>query len=305
MRPHGEQYPLDKRFLESSRNYIYYLIDKEVPPILKDKPTVLESNMDPLLYKAGGRYLGEWSFLLNEAKYGFAQYPLFMISSRFYEKNQWLYRNLNDEWDELFSYFQKYQWGYLPSYDRPLRWIDLAWEKFVRKKMWKYQFFPFTEQTYSLIEQVFGTNIPKDYRYTADLFCNYIGFRDRQSLLKYVDFYRPLLDFFFDDCYELKQDLSPYVRRQGHHRNEKVFTFFLEVISHLFFFKEKQKYFSLHYDGYYEIDEANRHMQCVEKFRLPFFQKYDRQLRWQWRKWNSKGPLAYLKAQLRQWKSIK
>lgn len=294
MRPDGAKYPLDKRFLESSRNYIYYLIDKEVPPVLKDKPTILEYSMDPILHKAGGRYLGEWSFLLNEAKYGFAQYPLFMVSSRFYEKNRWLYRDLNSEWETLFSYFQKYQWGYLPSYDRPLRWINLAWEKLVKKEAWKHRFFPFTEQAYSLIEQVFGVNIPKNYQYTADLFCNYIGFKDRQSLLAYVDFYRPLLNLFFDDNYEIKQDLNVYVRRQGHHRNEKAFTFFLELASHLFFFRERQKYFALHYNGYYEINEAKHLMQRLETFKIPFLQKYDRQLRWQWRKWKTEGLFSHL-----------
>lgn len=304
MRLNGAQYPLDKRFLESSRNYVYYLIDKEVPPILKDKPTLLEYDIDPILHKAGGRYLGEWSFLLNEAKNKFAQYPLFMVSSRFYEKNQWLHQDLNEEWEILFSYFQKYQWGYLPSYDRPLRWIDLEWEKLIKKEAWQHRFFPFTEQTYSLTEQIFGVNIPKDYRYTADLFCNYIGFRDRQSLLEYVNFYLPLLNFFFDDCYELKQDLSAYVRRSGHHRNEKVLTFFLELASHLFFFREKQKYFALHYDGYYEIDEAEHVMERLEKFKIPFLQKYDRQLRWQWRKWNSEGLLTHLRARLNQRKSL-
>lgn len=305
MRPNAERYPLDGRFLQSPRNYIYYLIDREVPPVLREKQNLLEYDIDPILYKAGGSFLGEWSFLLNEAKHGFAQYPFFMISSRFYEKNLWLQKDLNAEWTRLFSYFQKYQWGYLPSYDRPLRWINLEWEKAVEKQSWRYQFFPFTSRTYDLTQQLFGVNIPHDYKYTADLFCNYVGFRDRDSLLQYVNFYRPLLDFFFNEQYELKEDLNLYVRPSGHFRNEKAFTFFLELLSHLFFFKEKQPYFALHYDGYYEVNERNCLLKRLEKFPLPLSQKYYRQLRWHWRKSNSEGIMAYMRGYLQRWKTVK
>ena len=305
LRPNGIEYPLDKRFLESPRNFIYYLIDKEIPAILKNKPTLLEYDIDPILHKAGGQYLGEWSFLLAEAKHSFAKYPLFMISSRFYEKNHWLHKDLNAEWDTLFSYFQQYQWGYLPSYDRPLRWVSLEWEKQMKNEAWKHRFFPFTEQTFSLTKQLYGVNIPKDYPYTADLFCNYIGFRDRQSLLEYVDFYRPLLNFFFNEIYEPQSDLSAYTRSQGHHRNEKPFTFFLEWFSHLFFFKKNKEYFALHYDGYYKINEARQVMQRHAKFALSLYQTLDRQLRWQWRKLNSEGPLSPLRTLFNQWKMKK
>ncbi|MBS3905161.1 MAG: hypothetical protein KGZ39_07535 [Simkania sp.] len=302
LRPGREQL-LDERFLKGSGNYVYYLIDKEVPLVLKERPTILEYDLDPVLHKAGGKFFGEWSFLLAEEKYSFCKYPLFMTSSRFYEKNHWLYRDLNAEWNTLFSCFQKFGWGYLPSYDRPLRWINLEWENHIKNEVWKYKFFPFTEKLYELIENVFGVNIPGDYGFTADLFCNYIGFRSRQELLDYVSLYRPLLDFFFDDSYELKRDLAPYIRYTGAFRNEKSFTFILELLSHLFFFQKKKKYFALHYDGYYLINENSKRIENIERFALPLELRLERQLRWQWHRLNTEGCLTPLRVKWNQWKA--
>ena len=290
--------PLDPRFLNND-GFTYYLIDKEVPEVLKDKPSILEYQLNKDVYEAGGKYFGEWSFLLNEEKLGFCKYPLFMISSRFYEKNSWLMTDLNAEGELLFNYLQQYGWGYLPSYDRPLRWINLSWQKEIEKEAWRYKFFPFTGKTYSLINDVFGVRMPEEYQYSADFFCNYIGFRSRAELLEYVAFYRPLIDYFFDSSYRPKRDFSPYIKKTGSFRNEKSFTFLLELVSHLFFWKKKKEYFALHYDGYYSIDESSKKMKCIKKIPIPLFKRSKWFLNWQWRRLNSEGFLAPIKAYLR------
>lgn len=291
LRP-GVRKPLDERLLDERNNYVFYLIDKEIPDVLKNRQTILEYDIDPTLHAAGGKHFGEWSFLLAEEKHSFCQYPFFMISSRFYEKNLWLHRDLNEEWTKLFSYLEKYGYGYLPSYDRPMRWIDMSWEKKWKKEAWKYTFFPFTNKTYELFEQIFGINIPKDYRYTADLFCNYIGFNSRKDLLEYVAFYKPLINHFFDANMQPKRDIDPYVRNSRSFRNEKPFTFLLETLCHLFFFQRKKTYFALHYDGYYEVDESSKKMKKLEKITPPFLKAFYRLSRWQVRKLKTEGCLA-------------
>jgi len=304
LRP-GKNVPLDSRFLENDNNYIYYLIDKKVPQVLSNKKTILEYEMDANIHVAGSKFFGEWSFLLNEEKNAFCQYPFFMISSRFYEKNAWLRTNLNTEWDKLFHYLKEYGYGYLPSYDRPLRWINLEWEKDMNRKAWEYKFFPFTRATYQVTKEVFGISIPQDYRFTADLFCNYIGFQSRDELKAYVQFYRPLLDYFFDSSLSLKRDLAPYVRTTNAFRNEKSFTFFLEFLSHLFFFQNKKKFFALHYDGYYSIDESRKKIKRLEKFAIPLKIRCKRFIRWQGRRMKSEGCLAPLMPLLRKYKIFK
>jgi hypothetical protein len=299
----GQKQPLDPRFLNSSKNYIYYLIDREVPEVLKGKKTLLEHEIDPELYTAGGRSLGEWSFLLAEEKHAFCEYPFFMVSSRFYEKNTWLIQDLNHHWDKLFAHFDTYGWGYLPSYDRPLRWINLAWRHEVEKEAWKYKFFPFTPKTYKLVEQLYGTRIPEDYGATADLFCNYVGFRSREDLLAYVNFYRPVFDYFFNADYTPKRDVHDYIRPTGVFRNEKSFAFFLELLCHFFFFKNKKEYFALHYDGYYRINEASREMQRISPLHIPIATWLEKRLRWQWRRSKTEGALAPLRAAWHRWKS--
>lgn len=296
--------PLSRKFLESDKNYVFYLIDKKIPPDLQEKQVILEYDLDPILHSAGGKHLGEWSFLLAEEKHAFCQYPFFMISSRFYEKNRWLRADLNEEWEYLFSLFHEYGWGYLPSYDRPMRWIDLSWEKRIKKKSWKHIFFPFTEKTFQLTKELFHVDIPKDYNFTADLFCNYIGFRTRDELLQYVHFYRPLFHYFFHSDYSLKTDLSPYVRSTGSFRNEKPFTFLLEFLCHLFFFKQREKYFALHYDGYYVVDEAKKDLCCIEPFPISLKTSFKRLIQWQWVKITSEGFLSRVKSKIKKQKSL-
>ncbi len=284
--------PLDDRFLKSDNNYVYYLIDQVLPPVLKGKNVLFEKEIDDLLHKAGARYFAEWAFLLAEAKHSFCHYPFFMISSRFYQKNHWLNADLNCRWDQLFAHFEKYNWGFLPSYDRPLRWIDCTWEKRVKSKYGKYDFFPFTENTFSLIKEVLDIDIPKQYRFCSDLFCNYIGFKNRESFLQYVQHYTPLIEKLFDDQYQPISSLDEYVYPTGLYKNEKPFTFLLELLTHSFFFKTKNKFFAMHYYGFYEIDENKTKMKKLSSFKYPFWLKVWKNLRWQWRKVKTERPFA-------------
>jgi hypothetical protein len=294
--------PLDPRFLCSNRNFVYYLIDQQVPAELRGKQVLFEQEIDPLLAEAGRRYLAEWAFLLAEVKHAFCSYPFFMISSRFYQKNNWLVKDLSAQWDELFSYFDHYGWGYLPSYDRGLRWIDLSWKHHVEKEAWRYRFYPFTAHTYALIEQLFNVKIPEDYSHTSDFFCNYIGFQSRQHLLNYVRFYDPLFSFLFDTQFLPRQDLSLYVRTTGGFRNEKPTTFLLELLSHLYFFKTRQPFFALHYDGFYEVREHETRIRRLGGKRRPLPLYLRHYLQWKWLKMNTEGPLAPLRASLREWR---
>lgn len=298
---HGSKrpnHPLDSRLLDTNKNYIFYLIDQDVPPVLQDKKTILEKDLDPLLHRAGAKVFGEWSFLLAEEKHAFCEYPFFMISSRFYEKNCWLQSDLNSEWDSLFFYLHQYGWGYLPSYDRPLRWIDLSWEDSLKNRAWEYTFFPFTNQTYESIHSCFGINIPKDYRFTADLFCNYIGFKSRKELLEYVSFYKPFINFFFKEDFSNKKEMSQYVRSTGNYRNEKPFTFILELICHLYFYKKQKNYFALHYDGYYCIDESSAKIECLKRYRIPLKRKVQRWIAWKWKYFKTESSYCKYKKML-------
>ncbi|HEX8363222.1 MAG TPA: hypothetical protein VF613_24095 [Longimicrobium sp.] len=257
----ARQVPIDARFLKSDRNIVYFLIDKSCPEPLRDKKVLFESRVDPLLAEAGKRYFAEWTFLLAEAKHAFCTYPLFTVSSRFYEKNRWLQTDLNQEWDRLFGHLEQYGWGYLPSYDRPFGWQDLT----------MYQtrgLLPVTPPGRTLIQDMFGVGIPDTYHLMSDFFCNYIGFQSREHLLEYVNFYKPLIDTLFDENYVPREDLSRYVESTGTYRNEKPFTFLLELMSHLFFHNEDRKFLGLHYDGYYEVDERRQRMKLIEA--IPF-----------------------------------
>ncbi|MCH9609789.1 MAG: hypothetical protein S4CHLAM45_01810 [Chlamydiales bacterium] len=274
------RHPIDPRFTESEKNYTYYLIDKKTPKQLMGKKVLHEERIDPLLYQAGGKHFGEWSFLLAEEKHAFCSYPFFMVSSRFYEKNSWLKTSLDEEWDTLFSYLKKYGWGYLPSYDRPLYWVDLSWKKKVAQKESKQHFWPFHAEAFHLIQQLYNVEIPKEYHFTPFLFCNYIGFSTREHFLEYVNFYKPLISYFFDETYTLNHPLEGYLKSTGQFRNEKPFTFLLELFSHLFFYKEKKPYFALHYHGYYLLQEGEKKKKKIRAFPIPFYLRLRRWLGW-------------------------
>jgi hypothetical protein len=286
--------PIDSRFANSDRNIVYFLIDKSCPEPLRDKKVLFESQIDPLLAEAGKRYFAEWTFLLAEAKHAFCTYPLFTVSSRFYEKNRWLQTDLNREWETIFRYLGRYGWGYLPSYNRPFGWQDLT--------MYKARgLLPVTDAGRALIRDMFGVGIPETYHLMSDFFCNYIGFQSREHLLAYVNFYMPLIDAFFDENYMPRKDLSTYVESTNGYRNEKPFTFLLELMSHLFFYKEDRKFLGLHYDGYYEVDERRQRMNLLEaipfdlgaamspRYGLPrkVLSKAKRELVWRYNKWRT------------------
>ncbi len=287
--------PLDERLIEGDKNYIYYLIDREVPEELKGKKVLHEHLIDPVLYEAGANHLAEWSFLLAEERHAFCQYPFFMVSSRFYEKNHWLKTDLNKEWDQLFSCFSDYRYGFLPSYDRPLRWIEMNWQEKLKKEAWRYSFFPWKEKCFELIKELYDVAVPEDYRYIADLQCNYIGFRDRQALLDYVAFYRKIIDFFLDEHYQLKTDLEDYFRRAGF-RKEKPLTFLIEIFSHLYFYVHDEKIFTFHYEGYYEVDERRTQFHKLTEHAFPNRLKWMQKMRWQVRRSKIEGILAPLRA---------
>jgi hypothetical protein len=158
--------------------------------------------------------------------------------------------DINQEWDNIFNYLERYGWGYLPSYDRHLEWQDLS--IYLSKRL-----LPVTQLGCDLIEKIYNISIPNDYRFMSDFYCNYIGFQSRQHLEEYVNFYMPLINFLFDSSYQPIDDLSKYVGSTKSYRKEKPFTFYLEIISHLFFYTENINFFGMHYDGYYEINERN------------------------------------------------
>ena len=245
---HLGRMPLDRRFLDSPRNVVYYLIDRACPAPLRNKSVLMEYNLDGDLFLAGQRYFAEWSFLLAEARHAFCNYPFFMVSSRFYEKNRWLRTDLNQEWDRMFGLLKEYGWGYLPSYDRAWAWQDLQGYQ-------QQGLLPVTVAGRQLVRDLYGVDLPGNYRYMSDFFCNYIGFQSREHLMEYVDFYRPLLRTLFDDRFQARQDLSNFVDFTRYYRKEKPFTFYLELISHLFFYQRQIKFFGMHYGGYFEVDE--------------------------------------------------
>jgi hypothetical protein len=245
--------PIDPRFIKSSRRYVYYLIDAEAPPELSNKDILFEDKIDPLIKEASRLYFAEWGLLLNEERYSMLHYPFFMISSRFYEKNRTLRTTLDLEWDNLFSCFQSYRWGFLPSYEKPNVWVDAHTAEI---KMDLY----IAPKGNELIREIYGVDIcnHSSYRYIGDFFCHYIGFRDRSALLEFVDFAKPLINYFFDKHFQPIRDLSEYVRFTGGYRNEKPFTFMLEALSQLFFLVKKHRYFGMKYDGYFDIDPSSR-----------------------------------------------
>ncbi len=177
--------PLNAKFLDTDRNYVWFLIDKEVPEPLQGRKVLFEKDFNPQLARAAAKHLAEWAFLLMEVEHGFCEYPFFMTSSRFYEKNIKLGGDLNSEWDRLFSYLGRYGYGYLPSYNRRLRWLDYDYEKLAAMGK-KDKFSPFNERSFDVVEELFGVRIPDDYPAWTDLQCNYIGFNTREDLLAYV-----------------------------------------------------------------------------------------------------------------------
>jgi len=53
----------------------------------------------------------------------------------------------------------------------------------------------------------------EECRYFSDFFCNYIGFHSRHQLEQYVEFYLPLIGYFFDRDYHEIRPVSDYTQR--------------------------------------------------------------------------------------------
>lgn len=285
-------FPLNPDFLSDKLNFVYYLIDQEIPDALRGRTVIREKEVDPTLALAGKKHLSEWAFLLAEEKHSFCSYPFFMVSSRFYEKNTWLQTTLSQEWPTLFSYLRQFRYGFLPSYDRPIRFLDINLDRAEKKQAWRYSYFPWKREAFGLINDLYGVRMPEDYRYIADLQCHYIGFQSRKELVAYVSFYRPLIEYFFDRDFSLIRKFDPYLRKTGSFRNERPLTLLLEILSHLYFFVEDRSCFAFHYDGYYSVDERETSFHKLEKRSIPPIVRAEQLLRWQWRRLKTEGFLS-------------
>lgn len=246
--------PIDPRFLSSDRNYIYYLTDFEIPKALQNKELVLERDFDPIYKKAGKQHLAEWATFLAEKKYRFAKYPMYILSSRFYQKNGYLEHDLNTVWDDIFNGLKKSGYGMLPSYDRPLRWIYPKYAYTHPKYQKKLKFFPFRAKAFELIEAIYGIHLKNDFPHYIDLQCDYFGFESYEHFSRFMDFYQPIFDYFFTPDFELKRNLNDYFYVGcSTHRAEKPVTYLLEYFSHLFFALERLPFFAYHYTGQYTV----------------------------------------------------
>jgi len=78
-----------------------------------------------------------------------------------------------------------------------------------------------------------------------------------------MQYYIPLLGYFFTNEYKLTRDPEDFVRRVGSYRNEKPLTFLLEMVSHLFFYAKDRAFGGVTYDGGYRVDERRSSMRRV------------------------------------------
>lgn len=243
---------LDDRF-QSDTNFVFYFFDQEIDLSDFPKPFLRECDIYPEIAAAGRAHLAEWSFLLAEYHKRVLDYPFYMISSRFYEKNKRMIGRLDDYWDWMFAGLSRYGYGYLPSYDRNLQFIDIL--DYIEKG-----YLGSTNQGLAYLRECLGVDMLQDHRYVSDFWCNYIGFRDRAALERYIEFYLPLIANLFDPAWELCKDylalglVSPSVN----FREYKPLSLLLEQASHMFFFKNKVPFYGLSYDGGYEVREWER-----------------------------------------------
>ena len=245
--------PIDPRFLNSPRNFVLYLVDREGAVDSITQPFISEMAINPGIQDAGARHFAEWSFLLSEYDKTFASYPFYMISTRFYEKNTRLKFPIDELWNDAFRLLAEYGFGYLPSYNRDFGFID--YEEYYRDSL-----LAITLEAVNLINSIFSINFMEECRYFSDFFCNYIGFHSRHQLEQYVEFYLPLIGYFFDRNYREIRPVSDYTQRVSDvqrlgFRAEKPFSLLLEFCSHLFFHQTGRKFAGLSYDGFYEVDE--------------------------------------------------
>lgn len=239
---------IDPRFVAPGFDTKFYFVDAAGAPADFPHDHVEERLINPAIGPAGGRLLAEWSFLLTEFEKPFATYPFFMVSSRFFEKNARLTTDFSTVMAKAFDALKPYGWGYLPSYDRPANFQDMA---DYRQK----GYLGIRDEGIAYIDGFYGVRLIDEYRHIADFFCNYIGFQSREHLVAYVQFYLPFIRRFLDADWNVIRDPELYVRRTNTYRNEKPFTFLLEMMSHLFFCMNRLKFVGVSYDGIYEVDE--------------------------------------------------
>lgn len=253
--------PIDDRFFHRPLNSVFYFVDRDGVPDGFDAQALSEIDLNPAIHDVGRTHLAEWTFLLTEYEKRFASYPFYVVSSRFHEKNHRLPTGLAYHWDEAIGGLDRYGWGYLPSYDRDTGFEDL-------RAYWDKGFLAMTTQGIDLIERQYGVRYVSEYRFMSDFFCNYIGFKTRAHFEQYVEFYLPLLRLFFDKEYRTIEDGNAYCKNRGIYRNEKPLTFLLEMISHLFFYKNRLPFFGLSYGGSYQVDEWSSTMTKLSRFDL-------------------------------------
>ena len=248
--------PIDSKFLEPPLNSVFYFVDKTGAPSCFPNDSINEIDLNPRINKAGQTHLAEWTFFLTEYEKCFAQYPFFVTSSRFFEKNERLSLGLAAIWDKCIQALQHYGWGYLPSYNRKAGFEDL-------RDYWNEGHLAMTEQGLDIIKKFYGIRYINDYRYASDFFCNYIGFASRKHFEKYVEFYLPFIWHFFDKEYNVLVNGNDFCRKLNVYRNEKPFTFLLELISHLFFYLNRIPFVGISYDGIYEVHEREEKMRRI------------------------------------------
>ena len=177
-------------------------------------------------------------------------YPFFVISSRFYEKNLRLAAEL-PVYDALITpALERFGYGYLPSYDRDTLFEDL-------RDYFRLGRLGMIEAGISFAHDLFGVRPSVDYRFISDFFCNYIGFRDRAAFDAYFATMRMALDAFVGPDMEIIRSYEGIVRRRNVFRNEKPLTLFLEMCSHMHFYREQARFAGLKYDGLYDVDERS------------------------------------------------
>lgn len=264
--------PVDPRFMDSKRNFVFYVVDKEgVPPQLT-RPAVSEYAINPRIHEAGKKHFAEWSFLLTEYERPFASYPLYMLSTRFYEKNARLPLSLDDLWDRIFAHLRQYGWGYLPSYNRDFGFEDYA-------EYYRTSLIGTTLEGMEVIDRLYDVDFWNDCRYFSDFFCNYIGFASRKHLEQYVEFYLPLYRHFFDEDFREIRPVRAYVQKlndvqRAGFRAEKPFTLLNELASHLFFHKNDIPFVGLSYDGFYEVHERHATGRLIDPIRRSDFRTH-------------------------------
>lgn len=242
---------LDERLTDHRLEPVFYFVDR--PPERFPHPSVVEPEINPAIAEPGRLYLAEWSFLMTELERPFARYPFFVTSSRFFEKNH-LLPSLVNVWPDAMTALADMGWGYLPSYDRPAGFVDLA-------EYLEHGRLGMCEAGLAFVDGYYGVRIPQQYRLMSDFFCNYLGFASRTHFEKYMAFYVPFVRRFFDKDWRLIRDPELYVRRRNVFRAEKPFTLLLEMISHLFFYSNRIPFLGVKGEGMYKVMEWEGRMQ--------------------------------------------